>query len=210
MKFAAILVLIATIFTAATSNATTYTIKFGGAAGNNYNPKTLEAMTGDTIVWEGSFQFHPLKYDVIPNGADTFACTTGTSFMYVLNVAGDYSYYCTVHGQPGGIGMAGTITVAVNSVNTGTSKSQAIMNPVVPNPANEMVMLSFDFTNATPITVTISSIDGKVVAAPVEAMPMGDGQQMVHIATSSLPNGTYIATAKGDGLALAQKFVVSR
>jgi hypothetical protein len=106
--------------------------------------------------------------------------------------------------------MSGTITVAVNAVNPGATKSQTTMNPVVPNPANEMVMLSFNFVKATPITVTISSVDGKVVSVPVEAMPMGDGQQMVHIATSSLANGTYIATAKGDGLALQQKFVVSR
>ncbi len=207
MKFSGMCLLAVSLFTAASSFATTYTIKFGGSLGNVYAPNTLEAAVGDTIVWEGFFSAHPLQSDAVPNGADAFSNSTGNSFMYVLTAEGSYAYHCTIHKS---LGMTGTITAATNGVTVPVSTHKTIMHPVTPNPANEIVMLTFDLANATPVTVTISSIDGKTVSVPVEAVPMGEGQQMVHIVTSSLATGTYLATMKGDGILLQQKFIVSR
>jgi plastocyanin len=42
---------------------------------------------------------------------DSGTLSSGKSFSYTFNTAGDFPYHCTFHGGPGGEGMAGTVTV---------------------------------------------------------------------------------------------------
>lgn len=62
-----------------------------------YSPNVVLANVGDTIIWGGDFSFHPLESTTVPSGANTFNVTSGTSFIYVLSVAGDYNFHCSVH-----------------------------------------------------------------------------------------------------------------
>ncbi len=86
-----------------------HVIKFGGSIGYNYSPNTLEVVIGDTIEWQGDFSAYDLVSTSLPVGAASFGpIKTGTTFDYVVQVSGLYSYkdepYVT-------LGMAGTITV---------------------------------------------------------------------------------------------------
>ncbi len=42
---------------------------------------------------------------------DSGTLNGGQSFSYTFEQPGEYPYYCALHGAPGGVGMAGTVTV---------------------------------------------------------------------------------------------------
>ena len=90
-----------------TAAADTRTIVFTTAM---YTPKCMQIKTGQTVTFSGDFVVHPLMQscgpapDVITNGS-------GTSKTVTFATAGDYGYYCTIHGTPSGGGMAGSISV---------------------------------------------------------------------------------------------------
>ncbi|QQS30053.1 MAG: PKD domain-containing protein [Sphingobacteriales bacterium] len=77
-------------------------------------PSQLTITQGDTItfVWTG-FVPHTSTSDVA-SGVDMWnsgLLTQGATYQVVLNQVGEHGYYCIPHGAPGGIGMAGNITV---------------------------------------------------------------------------------------------------
>lgn len=67
-----------------------------------YEPATLAILEGDTVTIEAS-PTHPLAGD-----AGTFGCAADCTLVLPPGVHG---YHCASHGAPGGIGMAGEITV---------------------------------------------------------------------------------------------------
>ncbi|MBC8172819.1 MAG: hypothetical protein H7X71_02840 [Chitinophagales bacterium] len=75
-----------------------------------YTPSTLTANCGDTIRFQWVNFSHPTV-------SETAAWTTfpmdaaNPTKDIVLTTAGTYPYYCDIHGDPGGIGMSGTITI---------------------------------------------------------------------------------------------------
>jgi plastocyanin len=77
-------------------------------------PSELTITQGDTItfVWTG-FVPHTSTSDVA-SGLDVWhsgLLSQGATYQVVLNQIGEHGYYCIPHGAPGGIGMAGNITV---------------------------------------------------------------------------------------------------
>ena len=78
-------------------------------------PAQLDVYAGDTVrfIWTGSIP-HTTTSDAIsgPDSWDSGLLGQGALFDVVLNEPGSHPYYCTPHGGPGGIGMAGVIDVA--------------------------------------------------------------------------------------------------
>ena len=80
----------------------------------DFFPPIRSILLGDTIhfEWVGNIP-HTATSDVI-SGEDTFdsgLLGQNATFDVVLNNPGDHPYYCIPHGGPGGIGMAGIISV---------------------------------------------------------------------------------------------------
>ncbi len=77
-------------------------------------PKDLSISLGDTVEfqWTGVIP-HTTTSDVVsgPSSWDSGLLGQGASYSLILEETGVHPYYCTPHGGPGGIGMAGTITV---------------------------------------------------------------------------------------------------
>ena len=93
--------------TVGSAYATTHTITFSG---KKYSPKSLTVSVGDTIVWQGDFDAHPLTLTKAPAGAATFAhIEKGSSYSYIITVAGNYEYICDMHVDEG---MSGSFTAA--------------------------------------------------------------------------------------------------
>jgi plastocyanin len=108
------------VVTAALSAAVPGALEAGGAThdvavvDNFFIPAQLEIEVGDTVVWtyaEGDgFMFH----DVV---ADDGSFNSGApapppwTFQHTFTAAGEFPYFCSVHGAPGGLGMAGVIIV---------------------------------------------------------------------------------------------------
>ena len=93
------------LLTAATAHATTHIIKFGGSLGKKYAPKSITVAVGDTIIWTGNFDDHPLSLIKSPPGATGFMhIEKGTKFIYIVKVAGNYEYQCDEHIDEGMVG----------------------------------------------------------------------------------------------------------
>ncbi|RMD72635.1 MAG: hypothetical protein D6818_06090, partial [Bacteroidetes bacterium] len=77
-------------------------------------PKNLDIALGDTVrfVWTGAIE-HTTTSDATsgPDVWDSGLLGTGATYELVLTTPGNHPYYCIPHGGPGGIGMAGTISV---------------------------------------------------------------------------------------------------
>lgn len=84
-----------------------------GALDNQFTPPYIEIKRGTTVTFENDGR-NP--HNVVPanDGAftpiETDAFPPGSSAAVTFDVAGDYPYYCTLHGTPGK-GMTGAIRV---------------------------------------------------------------------------------------------------
>jgi plastocyanin len=160
-------------FAAASTEAATLVVKFGGSAGNKYVPATLAAATGDTIRWEGSFTVHPLSSTSIPAGAASWHSATGTSFSYVVAVSGTYNYKCDVHP-----GMTGTFTAGSTGIVPKPGEHGGFA--VIATSASGYVRVSVPHGGL--VTVNVLTLDGRKFAATsvragtggVYALPLDD------------------------------------
>lgn len=75
-----------------------------------YTPKCMKIKVGQSVTFSGDFTAHPLAQSCGP-AADVITNGTGSSKTVTFSTAGDYGYYCQIHGAANGSGMAGSITV---------------------------------------------------------------------------------------------------
>jgi plastocyanin len=70
----------------------------------------LTVKVGTTVTWT-NLDDAPHTVTADDNSFDSKEFLKGQSFSFTFNKAGEFSYYCAVHGAPGGQGMASKITV---------------------------------------------------------------------------------------------------
>jgi plastocyanin len=102
-----VLILAAILCLAAPSWATTHNVTVGPDTA--FHPATLTIDAGDTVVWTNAGGTHDVHAD--DNSFFNSASGAAWTFSHTFNAAGTAGYHCTIHGGPGGVGMAGTITV---------------------------------------------------------------------------------------------------
>jgi plastocyanin len=75
-----------------------------------YSQLDLIVPLGSTVTWFNAGEFeHSATAD---NGSfDTTLLANGEQSSIIFNEPGVFPYYCILHGGPGGVGMAATITV---------------------------------------------------------------------------------------------------
>lgn len=88
--------------------AADHRVTAGGAA-NVFNPRTLTINAGDTITFVNGGGVHNVVAD--DNAFTSGAPSSSFTFTQAFPNAGTFSYYCQVHGAPGGVGMSGSIVV---------------------------------------------------------------------------------------------------
>ncbi|HEX9697134.1 MAG TPA: plastocyanin/azurin family copper-binding protein [Actinomycetota bacterium] len=89
-------------------------------AGASFDPKELEIKSGETVTWVFEAILHNVKFTTIPVDShpdcvatDANTCgQVGEKFEHAFEDAGEFAYYCVIHGTAAGQGMAGTIVVA--------------------------------------------------------------------------------------------------
>lgn len=76
-----------------------------------FEPAALTIAPGDTVRWRNTGGIHNVVGD---DGSFRSGDPDSSAWTYsrVFDTAGQYAYYCAPHGSPGGLGMAGSITVA--------------------------------------------------------------------------------------------------
>jgi plastocyanin len=74
-----------------------------------FNPAEIVILPGDVVDWQNQQGFHDTTSDT---GIWGFAPMNAPwDFQLEFDHPGDFPYYCTVHGAPGGIGMSGIVHV---------------------------------------------------------------------------------------------------
>lgn len=83
-----------------------------------YQPKDAVIMAGDTLVWTNqdgaghTVTADDNSYDSHPGCGGGGSCLEkGEEFRHTFTAGGKYLYYCRLHGGPGGVGMAASVTV---------------------------------------------------------------------------------------------------
>jgi hypothetical protein len=78
-----------------------------GGSGETYRPSGLRVALGDTVTFPAS-PVHPLRFDAEPGRHESGVTRR-------LEREGPVAFYCEVHGGPGGLGMAGRVTVGTGN-----------------------------------------------------------------------------------------------
>jgi plastocyanin len=122
-----VLVFAAAVATAPPLLAANHQVTVGS---NFFNPAQLTIEAGDTVTWTNTGGMHNVRAD-----DDSFRCAqscdgqgppggdpSGVSWSVTLTFdqPGTVPYYCEAHGAPGGLGMAGSVTVQGAPSNPGT------------------------------------------------------------------------------------------
>ncbi len=78
---------------------------------NRFSPATVTIRVGDSVTWTNSGNFpHNVRAD--NNSFRSGSPSSGAwTFTRTFSTAGEFRYYCELHGAPGGIGMSGMIMV---------------------------------------------------------------------------------------------------
>jgi plastocyanin len=74
-----------------------------------YTPSTLTIDAGDRVIWQRVDGFHSVTAD--ESTFDQPAGNAWNTFSHTFTIPGEYLYYCTAHGGPDGVGMAGKVIV---------------------------------------------------------------------------------------------------
>lgn len=77
---------------------------------SSFDPAELSIPVGTTVRWVNDGQL-PHTATADDDSFDSGTLQTGESFEFTFDTAGEYPYYCLLHGGPGGVGMAATLTV---------------------------------------------------------------------------------------------------
>lgn len=123
--------------------AANHVVTVGGAAGNGYSPAQLTIKAGDTVTFRNAGGFHNVVADDNSFRCSSNCATPGQSNggdpssgewsqTVTFNAVGTKGYYCSAHGGPGGVGMAGRIIVQPNDeppFSIGTAVSGNWFNP---------------------------------------------------------------------------------
>lgn len=174
----------------------------------SYAPNTLTVAIGDTVEWDGSFISHPLVADQFPTGATKFDNVgSGSSFQYVVTVAGTYNYSCLYHKISHN--MFGSFTTQANAVPPVVSTQAPDKLYVTPNPSSSMVMIDYSVNQSGAVRLSITTIDGKQVSLLVDKV-MQAGDYMEHLDISKFASGTYIVTLEADGQYFSKEMVVTK
>jgi plastocyanin len=77
---------------------------------SEFTPKELTVKVGTTVVWTS--EDNPTHTITADDGSfDSGRIRKGDTFSHTFTQAGEYPYYCAIHGAPGGVGMSGIVVV---------------------------------------------------------------------------------------------------
>lgn len=156
---------------------------------NAFEPPSPTVTAGDEVTWtssgsnphtvtadDGSFDSNP-DCGAFADAASGACMDGGESFAFTFDEPGEYAYYCKLHGGPGGVGMAGTITVEAAATDDGGEGE-----------VTGAITVSDQTGDGTTVTVASVTITGATGFVVIHAD--GDGAPGAVIGHTSIPEGT--------------------
>ena len=171
---------------AATLSVEVQDFQFSGA--------TINVNAGDTVQWEfvGASEHNVTAVD----GAFSSGNRLDGTFDHVFSAAGTFNYYCTLHGDAQGNGMAGSVVVtgAATPTNTAQSSATASRTPTrTPEATGTPPAASATPLSGTtpPAAAPTAEFEADPISAPAAGSPGGGAQAGVAVPnTGSGPDGS--------------------
>ncbi len=189
---------------------------------NQFISETITISVGDTVVWWRQNGFHNVREDndLFRLGEqDGSAGSSWTEVQYTFHEAGEYGYYCELHGAPGGVGMAGVIIVqnvpeptttpsaTATPMHTGTATPTATTLPTAPpiaTPTQTSTPTPTATATETPIaTATATHTATETATATGTATATATATVLPTATPTSIPTATVTTTATATPTATA-------
>jgi plastocyanin len=82
--------------------------------GTRFEPEDITVVVGTTVTWVWGTA--SVGHNIVPDNGVTPATSGGLAsaphdYQYTFNTVGTFHYHCQAHGNVGGVGMSGTVTV---------------------------------------------------------------------------------------------------
>jgi plastocyanin len=91
----------------------------------SFAPPTVHIAPGQTVLWANSSQQHTVTSDTAIFDSGTL--DPGGTFTWTADAAGEFQYFCQLHGSPGLKGMSGKIIVDTSTMEN-SDESQPAMS----------------------------------------------------------------------------------
>jgi plastocyanin len=201
LRLAGVVLVLAVVGAAATS-AGAQNMSVTATASNQFTPSDVTVNVGEMVTWSNvGGQNHNVVFD---DGSFTEPSPPSTSNWTVsrtFGVVGNFTYYCEIHGDPGGQGMSGIVRVVEQPPPPGGTPPAPAppggnlpggnppSGPGAPGPEGEALAVTLKFSDATPLA-------GKRVRVFGVVKPARDGRKVA--IQKRLRNGRYktIATTR--------------
>ncbi len=164
-----------------------------------FNPATVSANVGDTMRWVWVAGFHTTTSTVVPPGAATWdvpITSSNQTYEYKISIAGNYTYFCKVHG----LGMSGSFTATIPPPTLSVSPSNQNVTGL-PGATSFSVTSNASWTvtsDATWCTVTPGGIGNGSITANYSTNPEPDQRiATITVTVSSIPAQTVTVTQAG-------------
>jgi hypothetical protein len=111
---------------------------------------------------------------------------------------------------------AGSFSTLVSSaggkrlITSANSLPKPLLTLVHPNPANEIVSLSYTLFEAASVSVEVLNMKGERVQTLLPKSSHTEGEYSLSSSVRSLPTGTYVVRLQANGEAVMQRFVIGR
>ena len=149
------------------------------AIDNAFSPTELHIKVGQTVTWVNNGQTsHTVTAD--DNSYDSGLFDPGAQYWHKFTKPGRYLYYCTLHGGPGGSGMAGVIIV--DSSSSSLVSADYIVQPSTPPHAILRVPEQYSTIQAA----VNAAVPGDLVSVGPSNNPDGTYHESVRVKTSNI------------------------
>ena len=172
-----------------------------------FTPANLTIDVGDTVRWVNIQGLHNVIAD---DGSFTSGAASSDAWVYenVFTASGDNPYYCVVHGNAGGVGMSGVITVQTP---TGVLSNNIVpkefeLKPNYPNPFNPSTNIQYNVSESGKIKLAIYNSLGEEVALLVNGI-VEAGFYDVTFSATNLPSGIYFYRLQGNDYTQTKKMI---
>ena len=141
-----------------------------GITGSAFNPKNLSVVSGTVVTWTNAENMpHTVTADNNSFGSGTLAL--GQSYSTTFTTPGTYPYYCKFHGNVGGVGMSGVVTVTAASTPTPAPAPAPTTTPAVPTSSYSPLGVT-PGANSNPLSVQVQF---DLPGCPAYSLSWGDG-----------------------------------
>ena len=173
-----------------------------------FTPANLTVETGDTVRWINMEGLHNVVAD---DGSFTSGDPASNMWIFdhIFTAPGQNPYFCVVHGGPGGVGIAGVITVQmatdISESKVHPDKFELIQN--YPYPFNPGTIISFIIPVTTFVNLKVYNILGNEIATLVNEEKAA-GEYTLEFNASGLSSGIYFYTLSAGNYYVTKEMIL--